>query len=147
MEGLRLENLELKDVVRELKEDSELTLRFKGAAVPTKETVMPEGSYRTVRACPNPACGEEFWVWAAWVNDELRAETRRKNEEGWFRIPLRRIGRIGKVAGLLGRQGGGDREGVRLRRGREVRGYLKMETFNVARIRYIGRQIRELASR
>ncbi|MDE1852786.1 MAG: ParB N-terminal domain-containing protein [Thaumarchaeota archaeon] len=72
----------------ELKEDSELTLiRFRGAAVPEKEAVAPEGSCRTVRTCLNPVCGEEFWVWAAWVNDELRAETKRRDEEGWFRVP------------------------------------------------------------
>ena len=74
----------------ELKEDSELTLiRFRGAAVPEKEAVAPEGSYRAERKCFNPECGEEFWLWAAWVGEELRVETRKKDDkEGWFRVPI-----------------------------------------------------------
>ena len=76
----------------ELKEDSELTLiRFRGAAVPEKEAVAPEGSYRAVRKCFNPECAEEFWLWTAWVGDDLRAETRKRdNKEDWFSFPVRK---------------------------------------------------------
>jgi hypothetical protein len=77
----------------ELKEDSELTIiRFKGAAVPEKDTVAPEGLYRDVRTCINPECGEQFWLWVTAIDGELRAETRRKEdgEEGWFGLPQKR---------------------------------------------------------
>ena len=74
----------------ELKEDSELTIiKFRGAAVPEKEAVAPEGSYRAERKCFNPECGEEFWLWAAWVGGELRVETKKKDaKEEWFRVPI-----------------------------------------------------------
>ncbi|MDG7012286.1 MAG: ParB N-terminal domain-containing protein [Nitrososphaerota archaeon] len=73
----------------ELKEDSELTLiRFRGAAVPEKEAVAPEGSYRAMRKCFNPECGEEFWLWVATVEGEAMAESRKKgSEEDWFSLP------------------------------------------------------------
>ena len=72
----------------ELKEDSELTLiRFKGAAVPEKEALAPEGSYRAARKCFNPECGEEFWLWVATVEGEVMAESRKGSEEGWFSLP------------------------------------------------------------
>jgi hypothetical protein len=73
----------------ELKEDSEITLiRFEGSAVPKKEAVAPEGSYRRLCNCVNPSCGEEFWLWASLVDGELKAEAKRKDEEGgWFSLP------------------------------------------------------------
>ena len=76
----------------ELKEDSELTLiRFKGAAVPEKEAVAPEGSYRAAHKCFNPECGEEFWLWVATVEGEVMAESRKKgSEEDWFSLPKER---------------------------------------------------------
>ena len=82
----------------ELKEDSELTLiRFRGAAVPEKEAVAPEGTYRVVHKCFNPECGEEFWLWAAMVGDELQAEGMTMDDEGWFSIPGGRP-RVGSVS-------------------------------------------------
>lgn len=73
----------------ELKEDSELTLvRFKGSAVPEKDSVAPEGSYRRLCECYNPECREKFWLWAALIDGELRAEARGKDDrEGWFGLP------------------------------------------------------------
>ena len=55
---------------------SELTvIMFDGQAVPTMDTVAPEGSFRRVRACVNPECEKEFWLWVAEVVGEPRAET------------------------------------------------------------------------
>ena len=72
----------------ELKEDSELTvIRFKGTTVPEKDSVAPEGSYRRRCECLNPACGEEFWLWAALADGEVKAAGRRKDDEGWFKLP------------------------------------------------------------
>ena len=72
----------------ELKEDAELTLiRFQGSAVPKKDAASPEGSFRRSCICVNGECGKEFWLWAALADGELRAEARRKGEEGWFPLP------------------------------------------------------------
>jgi ParB-like chromosome segregation protein Spo0J len=71
-----------------LKEDSELTLvRFRGTAVPEKDSVSPEGSYRRLCGCLNPECGEEFWLWSAIIDGELKAEAKAKDDEGWFSLP------------------------------------------------------------
>jgi hypothetical protein len=81
-----------------LKEDSELTLvRFRGTAVPEKDSVSPEGSYRRLCRCFNPECGGEFWLWGAFVDGELRAEGRREDDEGWFSLPAGRP-RVGSVS-------------------------------------------------
>lgn len=74
----------------EFRDDSELTvIRFEGPAVPKKDTVAPEGSFRRIRTCVSPECAKEFWLWVAEVDGEPRAETRRKDEEGWFSLPSR----------------------------------------------------------
>jgi len=73
----------------ELKEDSELTLiRFRGTAVPEKDSVAPEGSYRRLCGCVNPECGKKFWLWSTIIDGELRAETRGKDDEGWFSVAV-----------------------------------------------------------
>ncbi|MDG7026770.1 MAG: hypothetical protein JRN11_08475 [Nitrososphaerota archaeon] len=82
----------------ELKEDSELTLiRFQGSAVPKKDAAAPEGSFRRSCTCVSDECGREFWLWGALVDGEVRAETRRKDEEGWFPLP-RKSPRVGSVS-------------------------------------------------
>ena len=76
----------------EFGDDSELTvIRFEGPAVPKKDTVAPEGSFRAIRSCVNPECGEEFWLWVAEVDGEPRAEAKKKGgEAGWFSVPSER---------------------------------------------------------
>ena len=72
----------------EFKDNAELTvIMFEGPAVPRKDTVAPDGTFRRIRACVNPECGKEFWLWVAEVDGEPRAETRKKDEEGWFTVP------------------------------------------------------------
>jgi hypothetical protein len=82
----------------DLKEDSEITLvRFKGTAVPEKDSVAPEGSYRRRCVCVNAECGEVFWLWSAIIDGELKAEAKAKDDEGWFSLPKGEP-RIGSVS-------------------------------------------------
>ena len=98
----------------EMKEDSELTLiRFRGTAVPVKDSVEPEGSYRRLCECLNPDCGEEFWLWVSVIDGELRVEAKRRGEEGWFSVPAGkpRVGSVGWDGGrrswVVKEKGGG----------------------------------------
>ena len=86
----------------EFRDRSELTvIMFDGQAVPTKDTVAPEGSFRRVRACVNPECKKEFWLWVAGADGAPRAETKRKEEKGWYSMPSR-AAVVGSVRGCVG---------------------------------------------
>ena len=65
--------------------------------MPKKDAAAPEGSFRRSCTCVSDECGREFWLWGALVEGEVRAEARRKDEEGWFPLP-QKSPRVGSVS-------------------------------------------------